>query len=334
MGAVLTVLNFITGLFVSPETLDEINSILDVSIESLGFSEQTLLVNGDDRTFYEFTSETSSSSPHSLIITLHGTFGGPTGLFTPGINFYGPLLEEVRMRGGTIVSPQGTPISFFGLFDLSIFGFGFMWNDYGKDFIQPKSDDVAFIEQLIEWGIQERNVDPSRVFITGLSGGASLIYRLLNERSGLFTAAAPLLGSLLVATPPPESYTPLPILSAHGTKDPYFTFTGGNTLFFDSRSVDETLEYFATLNGQGDRAVVPLPDDMPDDECSAEFISFDAEDAPPVEAYIAQGGGHTVPGTDLYIFYKPFHPIIFGNLCNDVFDFPPILIEFFDRYGL
>ena len=338
MGAILTVLGFITSLFVSQETLNEIDSIFEVSLDSLGFSKHTMLVNGDeDRTYFEFTAPNNdTATSRSLLITLHGTFGAPSGLFTPGVNLFGQILDDVTMRGGTIIAPQGTPLSFFGLFYLPpLPGLGYLWNDYGKGFIQPKSDDVAFIEHLIEWSIQERNVDPSRVFITGLSGGSSLIYRLLNERSYLFRAAAPLIASVLVKAPPPESYTPLPILSVHATKDPYFTFTGGNTLFFDSRSVDETLELFANLNGQvDDRTILPLPDDTPDDECSAEYISYDTEDVPPVEAYIVQGGGHTVPGTDLYIFWKPFHPIQFGKLCNDVFDFAPILVDFFDRYGL
>lgn len=334
-------LGFIASLILSQDTLDEIGSIVEVTIESLGFSERSLAVDGTERVFFEFTSVESSANddaPHPLIIILHGTFGGPPGLFTPGVVFSTGILAEVGTRGGTIIAPQGTPLSFFGLFDLPLLSSRFVWNDHGKSWLRPDVDDVAFVERLVEWGIDERNVDPSRVFLTGVSGGGSLVYRILNERSYLFAAAAPLISSLWpidAVVPTFDTYTPLPILSVHATEDPFFAFTGGTTLLFDSRSVDETLDYFANLNGlsETDKTVMNLPDDDPSDECSAQMISITSPNVPPVEAYIVEGGGHTVPGTIFYIFYKPIHPLVFGNVCNEAFDFSPILIDFFDRYG-
>src|SRR6185369_15910016 len=53
------------------------------------------------------------------------------------------------------------------------------WNDCRADAgTNPKTDDVGFINALIDKAIQEHNADPSRVYVMGTSNGGGMTYRV------------------------------------------------------------------------------------------------------------------------------------------------------------
>lgn len=74
-------------------------------------------------------------------------------------------------------------------------------------------DDVAFISDVVADVGRKTAVDTSRVYVTGMSNGAMMTYRLACETS-LFAAAAPVAGTLAVPCDVPAS-----ILHIHGTGD-------------------------------------------------------------------------------------------------------------------
>lgn len=313
---------FLALFNVSIEGVDEIGT----TVSDLGFVWQSLdLSAGGNRRFMEYQPDSLAEDNAALVITFHGLMGAPENDYEPGFATFGALLDFADEKGFLLVAPEASK---------SILQFR-AWNDYGRFYLQPGggADDVVFTEAIIDWAVNERGVDPSRVFVAGVSGGGSLVYRLLNERSGLFAAASVLASSLLEErrVPQPTNYVPTPFLSTIGTRDPFFRFNGGSTSVFDTRSMDATLAYFSELNGLSVRKDSVAVDE---DRCRINKVEYESGTAPVVSYYV-DGGGHLTPGTDLLSFYTLPIRIRFGPLlCLHEFSFIPTMIDFFERFGL
>ncbi len=59
-------------------------------------------------------------------------------------------------------------------------------------------DDVGFISALIDSMIKDYNINPKQVYVTGISNGAIMSYRLACELSHKITAIAPVDGNIPV----------------------------------------------------------------------------------------------------------------------------------------
>ncbi len=57
-------------------------------------------------------------------------------------------------------------------------------------------NDVGFISALIDSMIKDYNINPKRVYVTGISNGAIMSYRLACELSHKITAIAPVDGNI------------------------------------------------------------------------------------------------------------------------------------------
>ncbi len=94
-------------------------------------------------------------------------------------------------------------------------------------------DDVGFIRAMVAAVQAEANVDPSRIYVTGLSNGGAMTQRLACEAADLFAAAAPL------AFPVPytnfagqcQPSEPIPILSYMGFSDVLVSYAGAAPSF-------------------------------------------------------------------------------------------------------
>ncbi len=86
-------------------------------------------------------------------------------------------------------------------------------------------DDVAFISTLIDKLEDELGVDPERVYVTGISNGAMLSYRLGCELSDKIAAIAPVEGCLYPSKC--EHPHPVSVVAFHGKKDKIVRFEGG-----------------------------------------------------------------------------------------------------------
>jgi polyhydroxybutyrate depolymerase len=98
-------------------------------------------------------------------------------------------------------------------------------------------DDVAFISGLIGSLEAADGVGPGRVFVTGLSRGGMMSYRLACELSTRVAAIAAVSGNM--ATPggsaegvPCRPQNPVSVLAIHGTADPRVPINGGRTDLF------------------------------------------------------------------------------------------------------
>ena len=100
------------------------------------------------------------------------------------------------------------------------------WNDgSGRGHTHRDVDDVAFADKLIDEVSLRWPVDRARVYATGFSNGAALVFRLAAELSDRLAAAAPVAGHLW--DPDPRPGRSIPLLLSCGTADPLNPLEGG-----------------------------------------------------------------------------------------------------------
>ena len=83
-------------------------------------------------------------------------------------------------------------------------------------------DDVAFIRGLVATVSREVSIDPSRVYVTGISEGGMMSYRLACQTT-LFAAIGPDSATLLGDCPSPA---PVSVIHLHGTVDARIPYEG------------------------------------------------------------------------------------------------------------
>ncbi|MER7460298.1 PHB depolymerase family esterase [Micromonospora sp. NPDC126480] len=84
------------------------------------------------------------------------------------------------------------------------------------------NEDVGFIRAMVEHLVERWDADPSRVYATGMSAGATTSYRLAAEAPDLFAAVAPVSGGLLSGRRPETTERParaVSVLSIIGADD-------------------------------------------------------------------------------------------------------------------
>jgi polyhydroxybutyrate depolymerase len=86
-------------------------------------------------------------------------------------------------------------------------------------------DDSGFLAALIERYEKDGSADPKRVFVTGLSNGAMMAFRLACERADLVAAIAPVAGA--IGVPRCEPSRPVSVLMIHGRADRHVPYDGG-----------------------------------------------------------------------------------------------------------
>ena len=161
-------------------------------------------------------------------------------------------------------------------------------------------DDVGFVLAVIDALVVRHAVDPRRVYLTGMSNGAMMAYRVALERPERIAAIAPVAGAM--ALDPDLVRVPVPVLHVHGTDDRHAPFEGGvGSASIEGgvrRSVPDTLAAWARAHGAASEPVVtPLPD-RADDGLRVERHAYATPDDPDaVVLILVVGGGHSWPGS-------------------------------------
>ena len=124
------------------------------------------------------------------------------------------------------------------------------WNAGGFQGKEGKPDDVAFIAKVLDDLATVVNVDPKRVYVTGMSNGGMMCYRLAAELSDRIAAIAPVAGTMAIDNYHPKR--PVPVMHFHGTADKLVPFGGpgsGTPKFLGFKSVEDTIKICAKANG-------------------------------------------------------------------------------------
>jgi polyhydroxybutyrate depolymerase len=168
-------------------------------------------------------------------------------------------------------------------------------------------DDVGFLSTLIDDFIAKHGVDPHRVYVTGMSNGGMMSFRLACELSGRVAAIAPvaaLMSEKLADTCKPSR--PVPVMAVAGTEDPLVPFHGGPVSGDRGPvlSAADTFTRWAAWNGcpSGVPTVTKLEDRAPDDGTRVRREALtNCRDGSEVVLYAVEGGGHTWPGGQQYL---------------------------------
>jgi polyhydroxybutyrate depolymerase len=216
----------------------------------------------------------------ALVVVLHG--GGGSG---KNVQRQSRMNAVADANGFIVAYPDGTKGRF-----------GHTWNggDCCGVAMRENVDDVAFLRALIDMLIAQHCVDPARVFITGISNGAIMAYRMACEAADKVAAIAPVAGAPMTTSPCRPS-RPVPTIVFHGTADTSVRVEGGFNKPSDPRRafppLAETLDGLIASNEcsktprttyrKGDATCVSYGPCAPD--AQVEYCKID-------------GGGHTWPG--------------------------------------
>jgi polyhydroxybutyrate depolymerase len=174
---------------------------------------ETIRVGDVDRTYRVYRPARPAAQP-GLVFVLHGVFGD--GFIMEANSGFDAQADRL---GWIAVYPDGVADGW------DAFGSGPTWG------LHPGADDVAFISDLIDRLEASDAVDPSRVYVTGLSRGAMMTYRLGCELSDRIAAIAPVSGNMATADGsadvPCTLARPVSVLAIHGTADGTIPINGG-----------------------------------------------------------------------------------------------------------
>jgi polyhydroxybutyrate depolymerase len=190
------------------------------------------------------------------------------------------------------------------------------WND-GRSDEEAKDrahreniDDVGFISALMDLMINDYNADPGRVYITGISNGAIMAYRVACELSAKIAAIAPVDGNMpYMLIKKCHQTSPVSVLAINNVNDPVVPFEGG-VIYSHFRkklgkvlSTEDSLTFWVKRNNcLPDPDVNELDDRDPSDgtRVYVKHYTGGSEDTE-VILYAVEGGGHTWPGGFQYL---------------------------------
>ena len=253
---------------------------------------------------------------YPLVIALHGGGGTAKGL----IRIMNNQFNKIADREGVYVAyPEAVRRH---------------WNE-GRD--MPLSyahrtdvNDVGFIESMIKSLLESHPIDQDRIFVTGMSNGGLMAYRLGCSLPDLVKAIAPVSASMptdILSECNDSQGTGLMVLN--GTEDPQMPYDGGIITVFgvergEVLSTDATIDYWLKANGcplHSQKKM--LPDTARQDETTVtKYLYSKCNSDVKVALYRVEGGGHTWPGGRQYLredrIGKTTRDI---NACEEIWSF-------------
>jgi polyhydroxybutyrate depolymerase len=221
-------------------------------------------------------------APAPLLVALHG--GGGSADFQADDAKY-KLVSKSEAAGFIAVFPNG----------YSRFPGGMLatWNAgtcCGK--AQANNvDDIGFIREVIARVERQAQIDPNRVFATGMSNGAMMSWRLACEAPEI-RAIAPVEGTDNTTHCTPSR--PVAVIQFHAADDPNVPFNGGvgvGPSKIDFASVPATQAKWVQLNRANPKATRVLT--VSGAHCD---LHAARPGGAPVELCVTDNGGHSWPG--------------------------------------
>lgn len=150
----------------------------------------------------EIVAGTPQETKGPLLFTWHGTNGN-------GTQALGQLPQSVQQdivaQGGIVVAPSDNGQVREGTDVTLILG---VWYDVG---------DLKFADQVVACAVQNHNIDPRRIYVTGCSAGGLMAGVMALERSRYVAAAAPNSGGTVTTTYQLQDPQRVPaVFSMHG----------------------------------------------------------------------------------------------------------------------
>ncbi|MBK3516864.1 extracellular catalytic domain type 1 short-chain-length polyhydroxyalkanoate depolymerase [Carboxylicivirga marina] len=232
---------------------------------------------------YYQSSELTQNSP--LVVVLHGFTSSAEKIMN-----YTKFNELARLNDFAVLYPQGTLDN-----DSNTF-----WN-VGYDFHQNiRTDDVDFIILLTEYIKKKYQLSSHNTFLTGMSNGGEMCYKVACEQPDAFKAIAPVAGMMLHSFYENAQNSPVPVFATFGTADDVTRYEGDSINadgWGDYQSIESSIAYWALTNSCNEAVVDTLPDKLHQDSSFViknHFLSTNSKND--VQYYKIINGGHDWPG--------------------------------------
>jgi polyhydroxybutyrate depolymerase len=296
----------ITALIACNEQGENPNDNQNIELEYY----DSMVFDGLERTYFVHLPQNYNSSvSYSLIFAMHG--GGALGY--QGIEGQSQLSELSDLENFIVVYPEG----------LERLGFR-TWNagDCCPSASALGTNDIGFIDALLEKLKLEISINEKKVYATGFSNGGQLAYKLANRYPNKFAAVSAVAGVLQDF--PFDPSRKVPVIHFHSYQDPTAPYNGGFSdapfIDFEFPSVDSTLLLIANNYNCG-----LIKQTIFSNPTTYDFFRYsNCDNNVQIELYVSQDSGHTWPGGQA-----------FANMpITNHFNASNLMWEFFQNYEL
>jgi len=290
---------------------DPFLSEAEPELEAEFLKNQTIRIDGIDRAYHIYLPRTRENKPVVMLLHGHG------GSFDQSIgeeyskNPQRLWIDVAEENEIILIIPNGA----LGSEDTR------GWNDCREDaFANPETDDVKFLSELLDKISSEYLHDTKRVYICGISNGASMAIRLAQEIPNKITAFASVITTMAVNSECADSDIPVSAIFMNGTADPIAPYDGGTIVggWGEVTSTSESLAYWISRNGTSTVPVIEtLADvDTNDDSHVKKYTYDNGANNTEVVLYEIVGGGHTEPS--LVERYAELYLALVGRQNGDI----------------
>lgn len=222
-----------------------------------------------------------------VVMVLHGGGGHPAQ-----IRYTSQMNAVADRYGFIVVYPSGTG---------SHFNYRLLYWNSGperKDKNLRDVDDVLFLNRVLDDINHFFTVDQNRVYVTGISNGGQMAYRLGAALSYRIAAIAPVSGDRTIGQFWGVPKRPLPVMAFHGMQDTWLTYEGGGTPESSGFAAVNRISVMDTVKGWVEQA--GGNPEQPEVTLRGKAILYRYPSIKPngVESafWVLTDGGHTWPG--------------------------------------
>jgi polyhydroxybutyrate depolymerase len=242
-----------------------------------GDTTRSLVYAGIERTYIlHIPTGYDGTHPTPLVLAFHGI-----GLNAEEMIRISGLSDQADSTGFIVAYPNGTGES-------KSWNGGHCCGEAAKN----RVDDVGFVRALIDELAGLANIDPIRVYATGFSNGAIMVYRLACELSDRIAAIGPVSATQIEddqqTCHPARS---VPVIHFHGTADRLNPYEGAtSSAGFVFVSVEAAIRFWVEKDG------CPGPMQRTESENIQHDVYAACAQDSAVELYTINGGEHAWPG--------------------------------------
>ena len=233
---------------------------------------------GIEREYFIHVPEADAdTAPLPLVLSFHGyTSTARTNLRYTGLQ---PLAESEKFIA---VYPQGTVLASTGEPH---------WNSESSA-IPSATDDIGFVETLVDELTETRNIDTDRIYAIGMSNGGMMSYLLACRLSQRIAAITSVTGTMTVDRNTCTGSRPVPVMQIHGIEDAVVPFNGNDSF----PSIPATIEFWTQSNGCAGAAEETAIADITGDGYGGRRTRYlDCAQGTEVELITLDGVGHDWP---------------------------------------
>jgi polyhydroxybutyrate depolymerase len=257
-----------------------------------------------------------SGTAMPVVVLFHGGQGSATTI--------------ANITGKDTFSVFADRAGFIAIYPNSVSG---TWDD-GRDTVTVSTNDVAFVDALLDEVAKDYNVDTKRVYATGISNGGMMTHRLACDLTKRFAAIATVAANMPVSLSTKCSPTrAMPIAMLSGDADPLMPYAGGSIsggISGNVLSVNDTVKFWLTKNSLVATAKTSslVDADTTDGTTTTLFEYGTSGSSNDVALYSIKGGGHTWPSGTQY-----FTELLIGKVARD-FSGNDAIWNFFIKHSL